>query len=311
LNTTILAGSANAPLADAIAASLGMALGRCQIRRFPDGEMHVQIEDNVRGRDVYLVQPTSPPADTHLVELLLMADACRRAGAARITAVVPYFGYARQDRRSGQSAVGARLAADLIEAAGVGGIVAVDLHAPAIEGFFRVPLQHVSAVPQLASQVQPLLPADSVVVAPDLGAAKLAERYAGLLDLPVAIVHKTRISGSEVEAHGLSGDVRGRAPLIVDDMISTAGTIAAAAGVLLDAGARPEITVAATHALLVGPAKERLQMLPLRHLVVTDTVARAGDAPLPVTVVSVVAGIAGAVRLLRGEDVRAAAPSLL
>ena len=167
------------------------------MQRFADGELHVEVEQSVRGHDVYVIQPTSHPVDEHVMELLFLADACRRAGAARLTAVVPYFGYARQDRRaSGREAVGAAVIASLIETAGFSRIVAIDLHAPEIEGFFRIPLEHLSATRLLADAVRTT--SDSVIVAPDLGAVKLAERYQAVSHLPVVVLHKTRISGSEV-----------------------------------------------------------------------------------------------------------------
>jgi ribose-phosphate pyrophosphokinase len=201
MNLTILSGSANQPLATRVAERLGP--WPCLIERFPDGELHVAVQASVRGRDVYLLQPTGPPVHDHLLELLLLADACRRAGAARLTAVVPYVGYARQDRRAGgREAVGARLVATLIGASGLQRVVAVDLHSPALEGVFDVPLEHLSAVPLLAEAVRPALADDAVVVAPDLGAAKRAERYAGRLGRPVAIVHKARLSAGGARRAG-------------------------------------------------------------------------------------------------------------
>jgi ribose-phosphate pyrophosphokinase len=260
----------------------------------------ITLHESVRGDDVYLVQPAGPPVNEHFVELLLLADACRRDGAARITAVMPYAAYARQDRRAGRSAVGGRLMADVLASAGIDGFVAVDVHTPAIEGFFSVPVEHLSAVPLLAERVRSELPRDSVVVAPDLGAAKLAERYARVLDLPVAFVHKKRIAATEVTVHQITGDVAGRAPLIVDDMISTGATIEAASNAVLAAGARPAITVAATHALLVGQAVEWLRGLGLRRLMVTDSVALPAGVPLPLEVVSLDRLLAEAVERLHG-----------
>ena len=184
MRLTILSGTANNALAGAIALALGTVVRDCNITRFPDGELGISIVESVRGDDIFLVQPASPPVNEHLMELLLLADACRRDGAARITAVMPYVGYARQDRRMGRSALGGRLMANLLAASGVDGVVAVDVHTPAIEGFFGAPVEHLSAVPLLAERVRSALPRDSVIVAPDLGAAKLAERYARILDLP-------------------------------------------------------------------------------------------------------------------------------
>lgn len=304
MNRIIFAGSANLPLAEAIADELDLRLGKRSLQRFPDGELQVEIQESVRGHDVYLIQPTSPPAEGHLWELFFLADACRRAGAARLTAVMPYFGYARQDRRaSGRESIPARLVADLIKASERHRVVAVDLHSAAIESCFSVPLEHLSAVPALRTAVRPWVSANHVIVAPDLGAVKLAERYAAQLHLPVAIVHKTRLSGEDVRVRAITGEVSGRAPVLVDDMISTGGTIAAASQALLAAGCSPEITVVASHALFVGPATERLRALPLRQVIVTDTVSAPLNLPLPFEAVSVRRLLAEAIeRLYRNQS---------
>jgi ribose-phosphate pyrophosphokinase len=274
MSLSIFAGSSNPTLAEGMATALGVALGERVLERYPDGELHVEIQESVRGHDVFLVQPTAPPVEEHLLELLLLADACHRAGASRLTVVIPYFGYARQDRRvSGRQSVGARVVADLIGTSAVERVVAVDLHSAAVEAALPVPLEHLSAVPLLAEAARELGSIDRVVVAPDLGATKLAEQYATRLGLPVAIVHKTRLGGDSVIVQRITGEVRDRAPLVVDDMISTGGTIAAAVDAVLQAGGRPDVTVVATHALLVGPALDRLARLPLHRLIVTDSVA--------------------------------------
>jgi len=277
MTLNIIAGSSNIPLANSIGEKLGVEPCARIDRRFEDGELHVDIEATVRGHDVYLIQPTSPPVDEHVMELLFLADACRRAGAARLTAVVPYFGYARQDRRvAGRTPVGARVIASLIESAGFARVIAVDLHAPAIEGFFHIPLEHLSAAALLAGAVQTT--SDMVIVAPDLGAVKLAERYQARLNLPIVVLHKSRIGiagASAVSLRGVIGDVKGRTPLIVDDMVTTGATIEAAVNGLLDAGCRPEVAVVATHALFVGPAAARLQALPIRQLIGTSSVIPA------------------------------------
>jgi ribose-phosphate pyrophosphokinase len=271
MNLSVIAGSANIPLATSIAATIGVPLCATRVRRFPDGELHVEIDEPVRGHDVYVIQPTSPPVDEHVMELIFLADACRRAGAGRLTAIVPYFGYARQDRRAtGPSAIGAHVMARLLESAGFARVVSVDLHAPAIEGFFHVPLEHLSAAPLLAPAIR--VAEDAVIVAPDLGAVKLAERYQAVLQLPIVVLHKSRLSGSKVSLGGVIGDVRDRAPIVVDDMITTGGTVEAAVKGLLDAGSRPDVAVVATHALFVGPALERLQALPIGQLIGTNSV---------------------------------------
>ncbi len=302
MELVVLAGPANAPLAGAVTRHLGLRPGKLVLERFPDGELQIEIRESVRGDDVYLIQPTSPPVDEHLLELLLLADACRRAGAARVTAVVPYFGYARQDRRArGREPLGARLVADVMAASGLHRVVAVDLHSPAVEGCFAVPVEHLSAVPMLAQALRPHVGSGAVIVSPDLGAVKLAERYARLLELPVAIVHKTRISGSEVSVRAVVGEVAGRTPVVVDDMISTGGTVAAAVTALLEAGCRPDVAVVATHALLVGPAAERLRSLPLRRFLSTDSVAPAASLPLPLETVSLGPLLADAIRRLHAD----------
>jgi ribose-phosphate pyrophosphokinase len=301
----LLAGGANPALGRAVAARLGVEPVRCTLERFPDGELHVQIEESVRARDVYLLQPTSPPAEVRLFELLLLADACRRSGAARLTAVIPYFGYARQDRRGrGREAVAARVAAELVRTAGFERIVALDLHTPPLEGFFACPVEHLTAMPVLVASLQEALPEDGVVVSPDLGAAKLAEQYATSLGLPVAIVHKVRLSGENVEARRLSGEVRGRRPIIVDDMLTTAGTVEAAARAMLEAGCRPEITVAATHGVFAGSAEKRLGALPIERILVTDTLAVPSMSLRNVEIVSVSGLLADTIdRLASGRSV--------
>ncbi len=303
MNALLLAGSANEPLAKAIAAYVGVELGQRELRRFPDGELRVEIQESVRGRDVYLIQPTSPPVEEHVMELLLLADACRRAGAAHVTAIVPYFGYARQDRRTtGREPVSAKLIADLFAAGGLQRVVALDAHTGALEGFFEIPLEHLSAVSLLAEAARPYAGPNSVVVAPDLGATKLAERYATRLQLPVAIVHKTRLSGVEVSVDRITGNVQGRAPLVVDDMISTGGTVAAAIEALVGAGCAPEITIVATHGLLVGPARQHLRVEAVQRLIVTDSVVVPRDVPAPLQVVSVAPLLADAIRRLHADE---------
>jgi len=302
MNPVIFVGSANLPLAAAIAERMGLTLGSRGLTRFADSELHIEVQESVRGLDVYLIQPTSPPVHEHLFDLFMLADACRRAGAARLTAVIPYFGYARQDRRAtGRDPVGARLVADLLNTSHIERVVALDLHSVALEGFFPFPLEHLSAIPILAQACAASAPAEAVIVAPDLGAVKLAERYARMLHMPIAVVNKTRISGEEVEAREIVGDVRGRPILIVDDMISTGGTITAAVNLVKAAGAKSEVTVAATHGLFVGPARERLRVLGVKNFIVTDSVALAADLHLPVKVVSVAPLLAEALRRLHAN----------
>jgi ribose-phosphate pyrophosphokinase len=301
MTLTVIAGSANVPLAQSVSAELRVKLRERIVQRFADGELHVEIGESVRGHDVYVIQPTSLPADEHVMELLFLGDACRRAGAARLTAVVPYFGYARQDRRaSGREAVGARVVAGLLESAGFARIVTIDLHAPEIEGFFCVPLEHLSAATLLAGTVRTT--SDTIIVAPDLGAVKLAERYQALLHLPVAVLHKTRVSGSEVSLRSIIGDVKDRAPLVVDDMITTGATIEAAVNGLLGAGCRPDVSVVATHALFVGPAVARLAALPIRQLIGTNSVDSAAELPAHFQVVNLAPMIADTIARLHRDE---------
>ncbi len=251
------------------------------LERFPDGELHIELQESVRGHDVYFVQPTCAPVDEHLFELLLMADACRRAGAIHLTAVIPYLGYARQDRRAhGREPLSVRLIADLLATSGIQRVVAVDLHSQGVESAFAIPVEHMSAVPILAGTVRSSLQRNSVVVSPDLGAVKMAERYARLLDLPVAIIHKTRISGAEVSVQRIVGDVRDKQVLVVDDMISTGGTIEKAIEALLEAGCLSSgIQVAASHGLLVGPAARGSENCPSRRSMFPIACLRLSDFP--------------------------------
>ena len=304
MDLAIFTGSANQGLAESVADRLGVALGRRTLTRFPDSELHVQLHETVRGRDTFLIQPTSPPADEHIMELLFLADACRRAGVGRLFAVIPYFGYARQDRRaSGREPVGVRVIADLLGTAGFDRIAAVDLHTTALEGVFGVSVDHLSATALLANAVYGTIPADSVVVSPDLGGVKLAERYARILRLPMAIVHKRRLSGEAVEARGVVGNVRGLSPVVVDDMISTGATVEAAINAVLAEGATPGATVVATHALLVDPAVKRLAPLPIKRIVVSDSVELHASLPMPVQVVSLASLLAETIsRLHLGES---------
>lgn len=294
----IVSGSANPGLAQAVANHLGVGTDGCTLQRFSDGELRPKVED-VCGADVYLIQPTSPPVNEHLVELLLLIDACRRSRAGRVTAVVPYFGYARQDRRTAPGqALGSAVVADAIAAAGVDRLVIVDPHTPTLEAVCRIPAEALSAVPVLAGELAGGLPDGAVVVAPDLGAVKLAERYAAVLGGPVAVVRKQRDAGSAVAALDVAGDVRGRPAVIVDDMITTGATIEAAVGLLRARGAAPDIVVAATHGLFVHAAAGRLQRLGLRRVLVSDTVAVKATG---IGIASVAPTIADAVACLHAD----------
>jgi len=304
MNLKIISGSANLGLAADMAARLHTGLTPRTIERFPDGELHVEIQETIRGQDVYLIQPTCSPVDEHLFELLLLADACRRAGAQQLTAVIPYFGYARQDRRAhGREPVSARLVADLICCSGIKRVVTVDLHSRAVESAISLPLEHLSAVPLLAKAVRPLVNPNTVIVSPDLGAAKMAEQYANLLELPVASIHKTRISGEQVMVRRIIGDVRGKEVLLVDDMISTGGTIEKALQALLQAGCSSSgIKVLASHGLLVGTAAERLGDLGIERLYISDSVPAPKQFPAPLQVVSIAPLLAEAIHRLNENE---------
>jgi len=285
----ILAGSSNVPLATAIAARLGTRpIARC-LDRYPDAELHVVLRESVRDQDIFIVQPTCPPADQHLMELLFLADACRRAGAARVTAVVPYFAYARQDTRAdGDVPIGARVVAEVIESVGIARLITMDLHTPELEGFFRIPVEHVSATKALADAVRPAVSESTVIVAPDTGAIRIAEHYQRMLGCPMVIVRKSRLDRQGASLQGIVGDdVIGRTPIVVDDMIATGATVEAAVNGLLAAGCTPGITVVATHALFVDSAIKRLHSLPLKQIVVTNTVDRRSPLLFPARVVDV------------------------
>lgn len=295
----IFAGTANPELAVAIAADLGVVPGACTIERFPDGETSIQLQESVRRKEVFLVQPLSPPANEHLVELLAMADACRRAAAARITAVVPYLGYARSDKRHARrEPIMGRMVADVLEAVGVHHVVTVDLHTSQIEGFFKIPVDTLTAIPRLATYLGKDLSPGVVVVAPDAGALRMASEYANRLNGTVAVLHKRREDGTGTRVTHLVGDVAGKTCLIVDDMISTGGTLASAIEALLKAGARPELTIAATHGLLVAGARQKIAQEAIKKILITDTVAGAPKDWPPLHIISMAPLIAGALKRL-------------
>ncbi|MGH7482857.1 MAG: ribose-phosphate diphosphokinase [Longimicrobiales bacterium] len=266
----LLAGTANRPLAVEIGEELGRPLSETTIKRFSDGEIFVRIRENARGGDVFVIQPTPPPAE-NIMELLLLIDAARRASAARITVVMPYYGYARQDRKDQpRVAIGAKLVANLIEAAGADRVLGMDFHAHQLQGFFDVPVDHLYAAPVLTSYFEEKRLKDLVVVAPDVGAAKMARGYARRLDATFAIIDKRRPAANVAEVMTVVGEVKGRPCLIVDDLIDTAGTIVSVVHALKERGAT-NVFAAVTHPVLSGPAVQRLQSVPLDELVVTNT----------------------------------------
>lgn len=292
----VFSGTSNPGLAATVATELGVRPGGRTVTRFPDGEVEVRLDEPVRGREVLLIQATGPPVNDNLMELLTLADACRRSAAARITAVLPYFGYARADRRRGhREPITASLVAQLIQTAGIDHVLTVDLHAAQIEGFFQIPVDSLTAVPTLAQAIRDRVPRGTVVVSPDTGRVATATDYAHRLGGPVAILHKRRSSGTETAVTHVIGDVRDRPCLIIDDMISTGGTIARAVEALLQAGARPEIFVAATHGLFVGDAWATLGHRAIREVLVTDSLAPAHPDPR-LRIVGIASLIAAAIR---------------
>lgn len=294
----LLGGRSNRALVKVIAEKLGVKPGGCTIEQFPDGEVSVKLLETVRNREVFIVQPTSPPVNDNLVELLILVDACRRASAKKITAVVPYFGYARMDKRRGREPITARMVADLLQNVGVDHVITIDLHAAQIEGFFHIPVDNLTAVPVLCNAVQDRLLKDLVIVSPDAGAMKIATEYAHRLGAPIILLHKHRESGSKTHVTNLVGDVRNRACLIVDDMISTGGTIAESIKALLAAGAKPEIMVAATHGLFLSGAREKLSHESVRAIFTTDTMPLREENWHQLQVISVAPLIATAIKRL-------------
>jgi ribose-phosphate pyrophosphokinase len=266
----LLCGTANRPLADEIARHMGLPMGDATVKRFADGEIFVRINQNARGRDVFIIQPTPPPGD-NILELLLLIDAAKRASAARVSAIVPYYGYARQDRKDQpRVALGAKLMANLVEAAGADKVMGIDFHTHQIQGFFDVPVDHLYAAPVLTGYFRELRLEQPVVVAPDVGAAKMARGFARRIDASFAIIDKRRPSQNVAEVAEVVGHVEGRPCIIVDDMIDTAGTLVSVVDALLERGAT-RIFAAATHPLLSGPARDRLQASPIEEVVVTNT----------------------------------------
>jgi ribose-phosphate pyrophosphokinase len=275
----VFTGTANRPLAEDICRALECPLGETMIRRFADGETHLQIQENVRGVDVFLLQPTSSPVDHHLMELLLMIDAFKRASAERITAVLPYYGYARQDRKDRpRMPISAKLVASLLERAGANRILALDLHAAQIQGFFDIPVDHLFAAPVMVEYFQRRYPTGEVtVVSPDAGGVERARSFAKRLNCPLAIIDKRRTDVNVAEVMNIIGNVSGKHCLIVDDLVDTAGTLVKGVEALLGQGAR-SVTACATHAVLSGPAVERILASPLDELVVTNSIRHEEQA---------------------------------
>lgn len=298
----VFSGTANEPLARAICQYIGIELGKATIRPFPDGETFVKIEENVRGQDVFVVQPTSPPTNHNLMELFIMMDALRRASAQRITAVVPFYGYARQDRKDQPRVpITAKLVANLMVAAGANRLLTMDLHAQQIQGFFDIPVDHLYAAPVMYAYLRQKNIPNLVVVSPDVGGLKMAYAYAQTLEAGLAIVAKRRRSATEVESLAVIGEVRGKNCLLVDDLTETAGTLVQAAELLRRKGAR-QILACVSHAILNDQAIERLRNSEIDELITTDTVLRPVITGVNITTLSVAGLLGEAIKRIHNNE---------
>ena len=283
----IFSGTSNLPLANKITDYIGIPLGQCKVSAFPDGETFVKIEENVRGQDVYVLQSTSPPTNHHLMEMFIMIDALKRASASRITAVLPFYGYARQDRKDQPRVpITAKLVANLIVAAGAHRVLTMDLHAQQIQGFFDIPVDHLYAAPVMYEYIKSKQIKDLVVVSPDAGGIKMAHAYSQVLGSNLAIVAKRRKSATEVESMAVIGDIGGKSVLLVDDLTETAGTLTEAAKLLKAQGAQ-SVLACVSHALLNDLGIERLRKSDIDELITTDTVLRSAVDGVRITTLSV------------------------
>ncbi|MGV8146042.1 MAG: ribose-phosphate diphosphokinase [Alkaliphilus sp.] len=268
----LFTGNANVELAQAMANRLGISLGKAEVSTFSDGEISVNIDETVRGVDVFIIQPTCPPVNDNLMEMLIMMDAFKRASAGRITAVLPYYGYARQDRKAkARDPITAKLVADILTAAGADRVLTMDLHASQIQGYFDIPVDHLLGVPILARYFKEKNLSDLTIVSPDIGSVTRTRNFSNHLNAPIAIVDKRRPEANVSEIMNVIGDIEGRNVILVDDLIDTAGTITQAANMLKEFGAK-DVYACCTHPILSGPALERIQKSAIKELVVTDTV---------------------------------------
>jgi ribose-phosphate pyrophosphokinase len=299
----LFSGSAHPSLTKEIADFLGIPVGQARLRRFPDSEVSFQIDENIRGADVFIIQPTSNPVDQHLMEMLVMIDAFRRSSAARITAVVPYYGYARQDRKDKPRVpISAKLVANLLSAAGTNRVLTMDLHKAQIQGFFDIPVDHLFAAPVIIDYLARVQSPKLTIVSPDAGGAERARAYAKRLDAELAIVDKRRSEDGTAEVMNVIGDVEGRTCILQDDIIDTAGTIQKAATGLKAAGAL-KVLACAVHGVLSGPAIERIEHAPIDQLIVTNTIPLRGDAQgcKKIVVLSVARLLGQAIRSIHEE----------
>jgi ribose-phosphate pyrophosphokinase len=300
----IFSGNSNPALAAEIAKSMGAKVSKANVARFSDGEVNLEIEDNVRGSDVFVIQSTCPPSNENYMELFIMLDALKRASAARITAVTPYYGYARQDRKVAPRApISAKLMADLITVAGADRVLAVDLHAGQIQGFFDIPVDHLFSMPVLINHLKESVAGDTVIVSPDAGGVERARAFAKRLGATIAIIDKRRNAPNEAKALHLIGDVDGKNAIILDDLIDTAGTLTQAVDTLLSHGAK-KVSACATHPVLSGPAVERITVSGLIELVVTDTIPLSPQARKcrKIKQLSVAPLLAEAIKRIHGND---------
>ncbi|MBK8229800.1 MAG: ribose-phosphate diphosphokinase [Candidatus Eisenbacteria bacterium] len=301
----VFSGSANRPLAEAVASELKVRLGVCHTTVLPDSETHVIIEDSVRGDDIFLIQPCGAPVNDHLMELLLYVDAFRRASAHSITAVVPYFPYARQERMArGREAISAKVVAETLEALGTTRVIYMDIHAPAIQGFFNIPVDPLTAVPVLAERFRGKKFRNAVIVAPDEGRVKMAGKYAETLDLPLVLMHKRRLGFDRTETTHVVGDINGRIPIVIDDIIA-GGSVLDQLGALLKAGAKPEVHLAITHGVLTQSAHKRLDRPEIKELWITDSLPLSPEKKHPkVRVTSIAPTLASAIqRIHEGSSI--------
>jgi ribose-phosphate pyrophosphokinase len=300
----VFSGSSNTQLADEICQYLHLPLSEVMVRRFSDGEVFVEVAENVRGADVFVIQSTSPPVNDHLMELLIMVDAFRRSSARRITAVIPYYGYARQDRKvAPRVPISAKLVADLISVGGTGRVLCMDLHAGQIGGFFNIPVDHLFANPVVLDYLRTHMEGEAVIVSPDAGGVERARAIAQRLQAGLAIIDKRREAANVAQAMNIIGEVEGRLAVVVDDMIDTAGTLTEASRALMANGAR-EVWACATHAVLSGPAVERITSSPITRVIVTNTIPLSPEAKDMGKIVSLsVAKLLGeAIRRIHMED---------
>ncbi|MBU1042989.1 MAG: ribose-phosphate pyrophosphokinase [Candidatus Omnitrophica bacterium] len=300
---TVFTGNANPQLAKDICKHLGVALGNAFVGKFSEGEIQVRVDQNVRGKDVFVIQPTCPPTNDNLMELLILIDALARASAGRITAVIPYYGYARQDRKDQPRVpITAKLVANLIANAGADRVLTMDLHAGQIQGFFDIPVDHLFAAPVLIEHFKKFVGENVVIVSPDVGGVKMARAFAKRLGAPLGIIDKRRIDGESTEAMNVLGDVEGKIGILIDDMCATAGSLTEAANALKKKGAK-EVYAGVTHGVFSGPALERIEKSGLKEIVVTDSIPISDDKKHPkVKVVTIAKLLAEAIKRIHNEE---------